>query len=213
MDNLVMKRLQTQSNKVILIPVKMKAVFFLVFISLAGIAKPQEKKGFSFSEMDMRFGTDFNMNFNLDDFQVGTGMGVTDQRYKWMAMLNFDFRPYHKKIQIKESNSFISQYFEQRYFLSLWLEKRFFELDLPKSDINFFAGIKNGWMFGNYRGIERSPESYFAFSPAVGICFVKKIAMFRIGLSYLDLHTVDIPKTRLVLSMTIFGEGKGGAVE
>lgn len=184
-----------------------KIVFISVFITVSSLVFSQENEKFSAKNFDMRFGWTTNMNFNLNDFYMGMAMGVEEQTYKWAARFSFDFRPYHKKIQIKENSSTVNQYFEQKYFLSLDLEKRFGELSLPKSGINFFIGLKSGWLFGNYRGIEKSPDNFFALSPSLGVCFVKKIALFKVGYCYLNTHSVDIAPNRIVLSMTIFGEG------
>jgi len=187
-----------------------KAILYLIFTVAFSPVFSQEKEKFSVKNFDSRFGFTTNMNFNLNDFYLGMETGIEEQSYKWAARLSFDFRPYHKKIQIKENSNTINQYFEQKYFLSLDLEKRFGDLTLPKAGINFFVGIKSGLLFGNYRGIEKSPDKFFAVSPTAGVCFVKKIALFRVGYCYLNTHSVDIAPNRIVLSMTIFGEGKGG---
>lgn len=207
MENLNQSGMKTAHFVLNLVTSMYKILFISVFTAISSVVFSQEKKKFSFQDMDPRFGVTYNMNFNLNDFYMGIAMGLEEQEQRISARVSFDLRPYHKKIQIKENSSVINQYFEQKYFLSLDLEKRFGNLTLPKSGINFYLGLKSGWLFGNYRGIEKSPDNFIALSPSAGICFVKKIALFRVGFCYLNSHSIDIAPSRIILSMTIFGEG------
>ena len=51
-------------------------------------------------------------DFNFDDLFWSFSGGIEDVQNEWGAKLNFEFRPFKKKVQIREDNNIIRQYKE-----------------------------------------------------------------------------------------------------
>jgi len=184
----------------------MRSLFLLVALvmAFASGACAQEKSS-AFGKPDLYGSMNFNMNFNFKDFMIDFGGGVYDLRNHWGASLNLSMRPYFKKVQIKEGANEINQYFEKKFMLSLDLEKRFGNLQIGEGvNMRVLLGARGGWVFGNYRGLEKSPEKYFTLSPLAGFSIdLEDMAFFRFGYCYFDNHNTNIPNNRVFLGFTI----------
>lgn len=149
-----------------------------------------------------------SMNFNGKDFFLGLGLGMEELNRQWGWKLNFDMRPYFKKIQIREEDNSISQYFEKKFFLSGDLEKRFLKLNVGTKTLRFFAGFRAGMLFGNYRGLEKAPQINFGWAPLAGLSFdMAKLGYFKFGYCYLDTKNLQIPTNRIYIGFTFLVGG------
>lgn len=153
---------------------------------------------------DIHFGVSAEMNFNATDIFFGFGLGVEDINLEWGARLNYGFRPYHKKVLIDEGENVLRQYREKLHLISLDLEKRFMVLDLgKKKKIGPYLGSKFGYLFGNYRGVSKSPQDKFLIAPTGGIAMHSKDVYVRAGYMYFNSET-DANEHMVTFSITLF---------
>jgi opacity protein-like surface antigen len=144
-----------------------------------------------------------NNDFNLQDWYLGVSGGIEDVGYQWSAKLSFGFRPFKKSVQIQENEYLIRQYQEKKYFLSLDLDKRFGHLNLFGLHTQFFAGTKNGILFGTYAGTKKNPTPVWVIAPMAGVCFNFDDAIFaKIGYQFMQDQLVNVDNNRISLTFT-----------
>jgi hypothetical protein len=142
--------------------------------------------------------------FNHQDFLLGTGLGAEDLENHWGAKLNFTFRPSYKKVEVEQALDLIHQYREKVFGITLDLEKRFwFTQTSDEQMIGAYAGIRGGYMTGNYRGVNDYPESGFIYSPGAGAAFRFKDGIAKAGYMYMSSplkgHYIMVSVTMLLI--------------
>lgn len=141
-----------------------------------------------------------NNDFNFQDWYLGFSGGVEDIQYEWGARIGFNFRPFYKKVQIKDGN-IVRQYREQKYFLSLDLDKRFLHFDFSKTKLQLFAGIKTGYLMGNYKGTQNDSEKYWVIAPMGGVCFnFDDVVFLKAGYTLFNDRLINVSDSKITLT-------------
>lgn len=141
-------------------------------------------------------------DFNFDDLFWSFSGGIEDVQNEWGAKLNFEFRPFKKKVQIREDNNIIRQYKEVVYFISLDLDKRFLHFNLWRTDTQFFAGTRTGFLLGNYKGTNANRKPKFITTPMVGLCFnFSDEVNLKVGYIHFSDGLVNVPDSRVTLGL------------
>lgn len=178
-------------------------ILLLSFLLHTSLVQAQEENASERGASYWTFSIHPSMNFNGNDFFLGLGAGMDELRDQWGFKLNFDFRPFFKKIQIDDAPGSISQYFEKKFFLSLDLEKRFLKIPMGTSKLRMFAGLKGGLLFGNYRGLRKAPQLDLGWSPVAGLALdIEDLGYLKLGYCYLDTKNLQIPNGRIYIGMT-----------
>ncbi|MDX1653425.1 MAG: hypothetical protein R3277_13085 [Brumimicrobium sp.] len=170
-------------------------VFFLIVFALNPFIYSQSQGMYPVNPIangyfEPHFGIRAESYFSAEDIFVSFGMGMDDLGWDYSASLNFGFRPYFKKVLIKEAEALYYQFREKLYFLSIDLEKRFFFLEYEgEKKLGIYTQGKFGYLFGDYRGYSGGVNSRFLISPSAGAVWQAKNV--RIGLGYLHLETSD----------------------
>lgn len=143
-----------------------------------------------------------NNDFNLKDWYLGFSAGVEDKGFGWGARLGFNFRPFYKKTQIADG-IIVHQYREQKYFLSLDLDKRFLHFDVAEgTSLQLFAGLKTGFLFGNYKGTKNDAPVHGILAPMGGICLNRNDSFFiKAGYCLFNDYVREVPDSRITLSL------------
>ncbi len=140
----------------------------------------------------------FTFDFNLNDLYWSISGGIEDVGYQWGARVNFEFRPFYKKVQVRESGTLTRQYREKRFFFSIDLDKRFGHFELWGAHAQVFAGVKSGILTGNYRGTRDDLDASFAFAPMGGLSFNFDDNVFiKLGLIHFRDKLVNVPDGRI----------------
>lgn len=141
--------------------------------------------------------------FNFHDAYIGFGAGVENYDWNAGARANFSFRPYYKKIQTKGDNGYIYQWREKRMFISLDVDKRIGRFGVMGAETNGWLLLRTAFMFGDYAGREKGPETYFTLSPVAGICTnIRQNVYFKLGYAFLNDKTKQIPNSRFCFNIT-----------
>lgn len=145
-----------------------------------------------------------NNDFNTDDWYTGVSGGIEDKGYQWGVRLGFEFRPFRKKIQIAESNNYVKQYLERKYFIHLDLDKRFGHFGIGKAHLQFYAGVRSGFLMGNYSGTRNDAENHWVASPFAGVCLNSNDAIYlKLGYQYFNDHLLNVDDGRVNI-MVVF---------
>jgi len=141
-------------------------------------------------------------DFNFDDLFWSFSAGIEDVQNEWGAKLNFEFRPFKKKVQIREDNNIIRQYKEVKYFISIDVDKRFLHFNLGGADTQFFIGTRTGFLLGNYKGTKANREPTFITAPMAGLCFnFSEEVNFKVGYIHISDGLVNVPDSRVTLGL------------
>lgn len=144
----------------------------------------------------------FNNDFNLDDWYFGASGGVEDLGYQWGARLGFQFRPFRKKIEIIESSNIVRQYQERKYLIHLDVDKRFGHFSLQNVHVQFYAGLRGGFLMGNYSGTRNDADNQWVVAPFGGLCAnVGNHVFFKLGYNYFRDHLLNVDDGRINFSM------------
>lgn len=141
-------------------------------------------------------------DFNLNDMFWSINGGIEDVQNEWGARLNFEFRPFEKKVQVNEDNNIVRQYKEVKYFAAIDIDKRFLHFNLWKMDTQFFVGTKTGFLFGNYKGTQNNRKPTFITTPMAGICFnLTENINFKLGYIHFMDGLANVPDSRVTLGL------------
>ena len=177
---------------------KSVCIAFILLSNLIVCAQLDEK---SKREFNIVPSLSINNDFNAQDWIFGISAGVEDIGYKWGARLGFNLRPFYKKVQIKEG-TIIRQYREQKYFLSLDLDKRFLKFDIIGAEIQFFAGLRSGFLFGNYKGTREDAKAFGVLAPMCGLCYNLDDAFFvKVGYCLFSDRLNEVSDSRITATV------------
>lgn len=140
-------------------------------------------------------------NTFLSDYYLGMGFGVFEGKNKISARMNFDFRPYFRNVTFKENDTLYSQYKEKDYMLSLSVEK-IFALKKNYPMLSPYIETKFGYMWGNFKGWDKSPEDKWFISPSAGAALsYNENVHFKLGYQYLKSLVHDTAPHRISLQV------------
>lgn len=141
-------------------------------------------------------------DFNMKDLFWSFSGGIEDVQNEWGAKLNFEFRPFQKKVQIREDNNIIRQYKEVVYFISIDVDKRFLHFNLWGADTQFFIGTRTGFLLGNYKGTNANRKPTFITAPMAGLCFnLSEDTNFKVGYIHFSDGLVNVPDSRVTIGL------------
>lgn len=153
-------------------------------------------------QFDIVSSLSINNDFNGDDWYLGFSAGAEDLGYEWGARLGFNFRPFYKKVQVRDANDIIRQYREQKYILSLDLDKRFLHFDFIDFQLQFFAGVRTGFLFGNYKGTQINSKTYGILAPMGGVCLnFNNRLMIKAGYMHLNDRISNVSDSRATITL------------
>lgn len=180
-----------------------KKITFIFFLLVSTIKGQDSLKSIYNQGFDIRTDICFlSIDFNTNDFYWSFSGGIEDVGYQWGARLNFDLRPFYKKVQTPIENYITRQYKEQKYFLSIDLDKRLGHLNLWNTHTQFFIGSKNGLLWGDYKGTKNDFKSRFLVAPMGGICFnFDDMILLKIGYLYFDEGNTYVPNGKITLGV------------
>jgi hypothetical protein len=175
----------------------LKMIFFLSFTFLFQI-----NKGFSqLKPMDIVPAVSIVNDVNLQDWYLGFAGGIEDLNNQWGLKLGLNFRPFRRYVQIQESDDMIRQYREKKYFLYFDLDKRFIHFPIGEQEIQFFAGVRPGLLWGDYSGTKNDAESYWLLSPMGGVAVhLKNEVQFKVGYVHMRDRLINVGDGRITFS-------------
>lgn len=142
-----------------------------------------------------------NNDFNLQDYMVGVSAGIEDLGFEWGARVGFNLRPFYKKVQIKSDNNIVRQYREQKYLISLDLDKRFLHFDVFGYKLQLFAGVRTGLLLGNYKGTKIDADKFFVAAPFGGLCLnFNDVGYLKLGYMQFNDHITTVSDSKIMLT-------------
>lgn len=146
----------------------------------------------------------FNNDFNTDDWYTGFSGGIEDVGYQWGVRLGFQFRPFRKKVQVVESSNFIRQYQERKYLIFLDVDKRFGHFGIKSAHIQFYGGLRGGFLMGNYAGTRNDADNHWVAAPFAGVCAnVHEHVFFKLGYMFFQDHLLNVDDGRINFSIIL----------
>ena len=144
----------------------------------------------------------FNLGLqaNLNDFYLDFGVGAEENKSRIGAQLNFAFRPFYKKVQINQEPNIIRQWKEKKYFISCDVYKRILDFELGSISAGFLAGVKTGYLFGDYRGTRERPKAGITVNPFVGVGLDLDGVFLQISYLQFNDRLASVPNGRLMFS-------------
>jgi len=122
-------------------------------------------------------------SFNIDDILIDSEIGLQFIEKHWAANCLFFFRPYKKKVIVKQSDNFYHQYRAQQFGFGFTAEKQF-----EIANFELFLALGSVHRFGKFSGSSIRPEG--------GLTLVFKSGLIR-HFNYLDLKLayryLDLP--------------------
>jgi ankyrin repeat protein len=144
------------------------------------------------------------MNFNMDDFMLGAGFGLIDQRYGIELYGDFFFRPAAIRTLLPETEEWLYQYWEKRVRLSGALYKRFKICQNEKASFGAFLGLGLGYTWGSYRGADRRPHPETFLNPLTGLYWRHKHIGVDLKYEYADFKVHDFSPHRITLEFIFY---------
>lgn len=142
-----------------------------------------------------------NNDFNLQDYMVGLSAGIEDLGFEWGARVGFNLRPFYKKVQIKSENNIVRQYREQKYLISLDLDKRFLHFDVFGYKLQLFGGVRTGLLLGNYKGTKIDADKFFIAAPFGGLCLnFNDVGYLKLGYMQFNDHLTNVSDSKIMLT-------------
>lgn len=173
--------------------------FILYSISLFGQGDWKEKYNQDFAIVPS---FSLNNDFNTDDWYTGLSGGIEDVGYQWGVRLGFQFRPFRKKIQLIDDSNLVRQYLERKYLIFLDLDKRFGHFGIKNAHIQFYAGLRGGFLMGNYSGTRNDADNHWVAAPFAGVCAnVHDNVFFKVGYMYFQDHLLNVDDGRINFSI------------
>ena len=146
------------------------------------------------------FGTE--INWNTDDYRWSFMAGVIEKKYNLDLSVGWGFRPSVIRVLEAENEPISFQYWENRGFLFLSLDKSVFLLH-GKGDIQagFYGGIKGIYTYGRYRGAMTRPDDRLIAAPGLGFVVEGRTVRYAIGYEYMNLDLYKFSKHRVNISL------------
>ena len=142
-----------------------------------------------------------NLSFNFHDYSNGIFTGLYDSKYASTISVGFMSRISARSVLVMQDEINGHQYWERRYLLWAGIEKQF-SLFRGKNDSRsgFFAGLKEGFSFGGYRGSNSHAESRWMLIPSAGVSRTGRVLNASLGYEYAPYPNYSLSPSRIVLS-------------
>ena len=122
-------------------------------------------------------------SFNIDDILLDSEIGLRFIEKNWAAYGLFFFRPYEKKVRVKQSDNYYYQYRAKQFGFGFTAERQF-----NIANFDLFIALGPVHRFGLFRGSSIRPEG--------GLTVIFKSGLIR-HFNYLDLKLayryLDLP--------------------
>lgn len=180
----------------------MKYIFPFLIIFASHFCISQVEESFKTSKQIKIVPTlSINNDFNLQDYTVGFSAGIEDLGFEWGARVGFNLRPFYKKVQIKADNNIVRQYREQKYLISLDLDKRFLHFDVLDYKLQLFAGVRTGLLLGNYKGTKIDADKFIVAAPFGGFCMnFNDVGYLKLGYMQFNDHLTNVSDSKIMLT-------------
>ncbi len=180
----------------------MKYIFLFLLILSTQICSSQVRESAKTpKKIDIVPSLSINNDFNLQDYMVGLSAGIEDLGFEWGARVGFNLRPFYKKVQIKSENNIVRQYREQKYLISLDLDKRFLHFDVFGYKLQLFAGVRTGLLLGNYKGTKIDADKFFVAAPFGGLCLnFNDVGYLKLGYMQFNDHLTNVSDSKIMLT-------------
>ncbi|MFY0602088.1 MAG: hypothetical protein JXR03_20605 [Cyclobacteriaceae bacterium] len=165
----------------------------LLGLSLSGLSQQIKYEGMWRPTFSIR------QSANTEDYILGFTVGASTPQRNTVFYGSFDFRPYRKKIQERQSGNFYHQYGEQRFFTGVGAEHLY---RFKNDSRGLFANINGNFTWGDYGGTYAKPQKGWHIVPRVGFfqSFLKSTTFLKIGYEYLDSKS-EVLEHRLFFSL------------
>lgn len=162
----------------------------------------QNKARFNAWPSISKFALGTEINWNTDDYRWSFLAGVIEKKYNLNLSLGWGFRPSAIRVLEAENEAISFQYWENRGYLFLSLDKSVFLLH-GKSDIQagFYGGVKGIYTYGRYRGAMTRPDDRLTAAPGLGFIVEGRTVRYTIGYEYMDLDLYKFSKHRVNISL------------
>lgn len=135
------------------------------------------------------------------DGYVGLAVGQTNSNRNFSAFINFDARPFRKKVWEYQGNNLYYQYKEERYFVGIGGE---ILKPIAQGPLEVFGQIDLNYTWGIYGGTDRKPENGFVIVPRVGLTYpLRDYLILRVGYSHLDAKLQEVSKHKIYLAILL----------
>ncbi|MAE82790.1 MAG: hypothetical protein CMB80_08660 [Flammeovirgaceae bacterium] len=176
----------------------------LVFSFLQGIAQDYR---YGYDNSDLRSKRiagymSIRNDLNIDDYILGTELGIVSKSRRLTAFATFDARPYRKRILEYRGNNMFYQFREERFFLGAGAEyfKSFKQLPLAA-----FVQANGVYTWGKYGGTEMKPDQGWVIIPRLGLALdLRGYGWLKLGYSYLDPKSYRLEKHRVYIAISGF---------
>jgi ankyrin repeat protein len=135
-----------------------------------------------------KFSLGTEINWNADDYRWSFFAGAIEKKYNLSLSLGWGFRPSAIRVLDVENETISTQYWENRGYLFLSLDKSVF-LFHGKGDIQagLYGGVKGIYTYGRYRGAMAKPVDRLKAAPGLGFVLEGRTVRYAIGYEYLNL--------------------------
>jgi len=132
----------------------------------------------AFTDFEVGWGNSFGKN----EYMMQTRIRLTDRKFGFFAETGIDFRPRPQKVHVRENDSLIFQYRENRTAWSHGIGKEFSLLqDHSGVRYGLYAGVTGMLSFPRYRGVTSHPKAQYDLAPSAGIFVKGQMAGIRTG--------------------------------
>ena len=188
-------------------------LMFILLNSTNGISQAFFTNPFAGSYFQPKFGINAGTFFNKDDLILDFGLGLEELGYDFSITANGTFRPYFKSVRFKESDNLYYQLNEKVVQFTLDLEKRFYFIQFFNyNKLGLYAGLKIGFFYGTYKGLNENRGQALALNPNAGLSwqFTKNS---RISLGYLYFKQNTFAEPHMInFKLSLYINKEGGEV-
>jgi ankyrin repeat protein len=149
-----------------------------------------------------KFGIGTEINWNADDYRWSFFAGTIEKKYNLIMSVGWGFRPSAIRVLDREMDRVSIQYWENRGYLFLSLDKSVFLLH-GKGDIQagLYGGVKGIYTYGSYRGSVAKPDDRLKAAPGVGFVIEGRTIRYALGYEYMNLDLYKFSPHRVNISL------------
>ncbi len=154
--------------------------------------------GFYFSHFEIGW----EQSLNWDDYFMGARFGVEENYTNLVFSLSYAGRIFREPVLI-HSNETWFQFWENRHFFALGVDKKIDVWGGSKSTAGFYLGYKHLLSWGSYDGSNQSPGIHFLPAPGVGWFLENYYLGMRLGVEHFALPTGIVNPWRIHLGLHV----------
>ncbi len=164
--------------------------------------KEQEAKrfsGFYFNHYEIAW----ENSFNLQDYFMGARVGIQENYSNLVFSLSYGSRLRREAIHNTFENEFY-QFWENRHFLALQVEKKFDVIALNQATSGFYVSAKEMFTWGSWEATDRRPKAQFVLAPAAGWFIENYYVGFRLGLENYQFNSGEFSPWRIQFGLSFY---------